>query len=320
MYTTNQIKIEEAYAKMNEANDGFYSTHGGLMTKVKPDAIDAKSWIDHGSFRNRPLILTKDTPTTLADDTKMAAKMTADAVLTATPITGAGAVKAAGAAAKVIGNGLKPAASAALKTAATGSKALGTAAAKGAVSVGKKVGTAAANGAAAVGKKVAKGAAVIGAGKVGIDYAANKIANAAKKAVDAGKEAAKDLGKKAADYAGKAVGLAKAHPYAAAAVAAAPLAIYGAKKAWDYFKSKNPDRKEESCDESTAPMYESMFNRMIDEMEYLGYLFIGADDNDIKFEKDGSEKSFSSWDDVEKELDMGSHNANLAVNENEQEK
>lgn len=67
-------------------------------------------------------------------------------------------------------------------------------------------------------------------------------------------------------------------------------------------------------------MYESMFNRMIDEMEYLGYLFIGADDNDIKFEKDGSEKSFSSWEDVEKELDMSSHNANLAVNENEQEK
>ena len=36
------------------------------------------------------------------------------------------------------------------------------------------------------------------------------------------------------------------------------------------FKSKNPDRKEESCDESTAPMCESMFNRMIGEMEYLG--------------------------------------------------
>jgi len=309
---------------VNEDGLDSYTTHGGL--EVKPYR-DVSSWNDHGSFRNRPIIVTKDTPAVWADDTKTAAQLTGDAIALMTPIPGGPVIGTVGKVLPKAGTILKPVATVGSKVI----KPVATAATKVAKPIGRAV--------AKVGGEVVKGgakatgtaAAAAGGGYV----VAKKIGNDLKNKVDTFKKdvaAQIDKFKEApGEYISKAgskvltnmkqagqtaLTFAKNHPYAAAALAATPLLVYGGKKAYDYFKDKfgnSEGEKEaaESCDESSIVIDESVFDNMIEKMEGHGFSFEDAGNDAIVFNKDGEIYAFNSWQEVEDciaDLDAGHEN------------
>lgn len=312
---------------VNEDGLDSYTTHGEL--EVKPYR-DVSSWNDHGSFRNRPIIMTKDTPAVWADDTKTAANITKDALITMAPVPGGAAASAIGRGMQTVGKAL-PAAEKIFPAVGRVLKPVMTTAGKVVKPIGNVAGKAGIEVAKGGAKAAGTGAAVVGGGYV----AAKKIGDELKKRVDdiktnvkaeidkfkaAPGEYVSDVGNKVLTHvknAGQtALNFAKTHPYATAAIAATPLLVYGGKKAYDYFKDKFGDSEEEkeaaeSCDESSIAIDESVFDNMIEKMEGHGFSFEDAGNDAIVFNKDGEIYAFNSWQEVEDciaDLDAGHEN------------
>ena len=287
-----------------------YDTNG---LTVKPYR-DVDSWNTHGSFRNRPLIITKDTPDAWADDTAHAAEIAKDAILAMTPMSGGAAIGALGRGVQTAGRVLPTAAAKVIKPVGTAAAKVGSEVVKGGA---KSVG-----GAAAVG-----GGGYLAAKKVGNDLKReitdfkDKVGVEVTKFKESPGKYVSDVGNKVltnVKNAGDSVmSFAKSHPYATAAIAATPLLIYGGKKAYDYLKSKFGDSEDEglkaaeSCDESNIVVDESVFDGMIEKMENHGFSFEDAGGDSILFFKDGELYSFNSWQEVEDciaDLDAGHEN------------